>query len=320
MRRLLLVIIGLIGIGGTGMPLAGLAGSVADVNGTPITDQALNRSVDAFFRGQRMDAGGVFNPRFYNQIKHRVLNTLISQELLYQKARSLEIAVPEELVEQSIAGDVARQVSHDAFISELQVNGFTLASYTEETRKRLMVERYVREHLARQVSVEQEEIEARYRAAGDSLRLPERAQMSQILLRVTPADDEKQVEAVRSQLETLRQQVLDGADFAQLARAHSQGPNAERGGDMGLHPVHKLVGPFADFARKLAPGELSGVFRTQHGWHLLRMEERAGSGIPGLDEIRDSLAAEIWNEKLTRLIEQRVSELREQGNVQVYLE
>jgi peptidyl-prolyl cis-trans isomerase SurA len=308
------------GIGGTATPLPCAAGAVAEVNGSAITESALNRSVDAYFRAQRLDAGGVFNPRYFNRVKHKVLNTLIAQELLFQQASSQAVTVPAAAVAESIARDEARQINRQAFLQELHINGFNLESYRTETHKRLTVEAYLRQHIAAQVRVTQEEIAAHYDAAGEELRLPERVALRQILLRVAAGAEAAVDQQQRQRLETLRAQIEAGADFSTLAASHSDGPKAAQGGDLGLQPLAALVSPLAELVETLALGELSPVFRSGHGWHLVRVEARRPSEMPALDQIRSTLAAQLWEEKLNRTIEQHVSALREQGEINIHLE
>lgn len=74
----------------------------------------------------------------------------------------------------------------------------------------------------------------------------------------------------KAQIEQLKTQVDGGADFAELARAHSDCPSGKRGGDLGAFGRGQMVGAFEDAAFGLEVGATSGVVETGFGYHLIR--------------------------------------------------
>ncbi|MFC2089275.1 peptidylprolyl isomerase [Bacteroidota bacterium] len=72
----------------------------------------------------------------------------------------------------------------------------------------------------------------------------------------------------------VRQRILDGEDYAAVARATSDDPGARiNGGDLGFFTVFMMVYPFETAAYKLADGELSMPVRTLHGYHIIKKHE-----------------------------------------------
>lgn len=113
-----------------------------------------------------------------------------------------------------------------------------------------------------------------------------------ILLRFFPTDDEKVKADKRKQLDGIRQQVLKGGDFAALAKEFSQDPgSADKGGDLGFFAKGTMVKEFDNAAWALKPGDLSEVFQTSYGVHLMqKLEER---DVTPFSAVRDDLISQL---------------------------
>jgi hypothetical protein len=104
-----------------------------------------------------------------------------------------------------------------------------------------------------------------------------------------------QRDSVRAALESLRQRVLSGARFEDLARQFSQDPgSAGAGGDLGFFSRGDLVQPFEDAVVALEPGQVSSVVETPMGLHVIRLEERR---VQDFDEIAPSFRARVQAER-----------------------
>jgi peptidyl-prolyl cis-trans isomerase C len=95
-----------------------------------------------------------------------------------------------------------------------------------------------------------------------------------------------------------------GADFAALAAEHSTGPSGEQGGDLGWFTKDQMVGPFADAAFAMAPGDVSGEpVESRFGWHVIQVEDRR-TAVPAFEEARADLEQELGREAVTALLEE----------------
>jgi len=132
-----------------------------------------------------------------------------------------------------------------------------------------------------------------YRANPSQFQLPEQVRVRHILL--TVADDGADSDQVKAEAKKLREQLVQGADFATLARQHSKDKaNAERGGDLGLFARGRMVPAFEDAAFALnKPGELSAPVKTDFGWHLIELLERQPARQRSVDEVLPELRAKV---------------------------
>jgi peptidyl-prolyl cis-trans isomerase C len=74
--------------------------------------------------------------------------------------------------------------------------------------------------------------------------------------------------------ESLKSQIENGADFADLARKHSQCPSGKQGGELGEFAPGRMVPEFDRVVFSAPVGQVQGPVRTQFGWHLLEVTSR----------------------------------------------
>lgn len=72
----------------------------------------------------------------------------------------------------------------------------------------------------------------------------------------------------------LKQKIVGGADFAAMAKEHSQCPSGGKGGDLGEFGPGQMVREFDDVVFNAAVGEVHGPVKTQFGYHLIEITER----------------------------------------------
>ncbi|MCA9596388.1 MAG: peptidylprolyl isomerase [Myxococcales bacterium] len=73
-----------------------------------------------------------------------------------------------------------------------------------------------------------------------------------------------------AEIQKLKTDIDGGADFADLARQHSDCPSGKSGGDLGSFGRGQMVKAFEDSAFGMSVGQTSGVVETDFGYHLIR--------------------------------------------------
>jgi len=130
-----------------------------------------------------------------------------------------------------------------------------------------------RQQLAQPYLTEKSVTDQLVREAYD--RMSQEVNASHILIRVAPDATPADTLAAYQKALGLRQQVLGGADFAQLARANSEDPSAkENGGKLGYFTAMQMVYPFESAAYRTAVGQVSAPVRTRFGYHIIKVNDR----------------------------------------------
>ena len=112
------------------------------------------------------------------------------------------------------------------------------------------------------------------------------------IMKMMPRGGDLNASDVQKQVDSLYQLVLAGADFAEVAVAHSDDKgSAKKGGDLGWFGRGMMVQPFENITFDMQPGEMSKPFPTRFGWHFVKLYGKRG--IQPLDSIRNQVLAQV---------------------------
>ncbi|MFQ3651171.1 MAG: peptidylprolyl isomerase [Gemmataceae bacterium] len=132
---------------------------------------------------------------------------------------------------------------------------------------------------------------------------------SHIALRVPVGASPEEKEQIRDRLVKLRAELLanPSLDFAEMARKHSQGAQAERGGDLGYFPRKWVFEePFAREAFRLQHlGAISEVVETSFGYHLIKLTDRRVGERTEFSQVKEAVRAHCAQELRQSILEQQ---------------
>ena len=138
------------------------------------------------------------------------------------------------------------------------------------------------------LTVTEEEVRQYYDANLSQYQTEGQVRASHILLRV--GDDENADADVAARAQALAAEARAGADFAELARAHSEDEsNVENGGDLGLFGRGRMVPEFEAAAFGLAAGEISDPVKSAFGYHVIKVTEKQEELTQPFDTVRATI-------------------------------
>lgn len=213
-----------------------------------------------------------------------VLGDLIDIEILVQKATELKVEVADAEVNAAVDQQMRRVrtqfASEEEYRRELRAAGFgTPEEYrrtlSEQVRRQILQERAFAQLRTRMrpVGITEAEIEQAFQRARESLaRRPATITFHQIV--VAPQASAAAKARARAKAESLLVEIRRGGDFEQIARRESMDPaTRELGGDLGWNRRGSgLVPEFERVMFAVAPGQVSPVFETSFGYHVLRVD------------------------------------------------
>ena len=213
-----------------------------------------------------------------------VLNDLVDEEILVQKAKELKL----EVTEAEITAAADRQIktvrsqfkSDEEYRTELRNAGLGTA---EEYRKGL-IDQYRRQNLqqkafaelrkrAKPANVTEEEVTAAFeRSRSDLQKRPATVTFRQII--VTPKASAPAKAKAKARADSLLAEIRKGGDFELIAKRESMDPGTKQlGGDLGWNRRGSgLVPEFEQMMFALRPGDVSPVIETAFGYHIIRVD------------------------------------------------
>jgi peptidyl-prolyl cis-trans isomerase SurA len=215
--------------------------------------------------------------------KDQILNSLIEEKLVLAQANIDSIMVSEQEVEQRLDYQINMFIQQYGSKAKVeQMYGMSIEKIKRESRddirKQIMIQR-LREKNFGMVEASRREVEEFYYKYKDSLGvIPEKLKISHIFR------NPKASSQIKEQSRQLALSILDsvkkGADFAELAKRHSQDPaSAVEGGDLGFVRKGIFYPEFEQAAFALSTGELSGVVESPVGFHIIQLLERRGESV-----------------------------------------
>ena len=123
----------------------------------------------------------------------------------------------------------------------------------------------------------------------------------------------------RNRLRTLKERLENKADFADLARVHSEDASASKGGDLGWVLPGDTVPEFERAMNALKPGEISDPVKTPFGWHLIQVLERGNQDVS--KERRRLIARQTLRARKTdEAYQEWVRQLRDRAYIELRLD
>ncbi len=213
------------------------------------------------------------------ELRNQIMEQMVSDRLFLIAARKdTSIAVRSEEIDGALDERIASVVSnfptHDAFLAALETEEMTLRDlrrrFRGEVENQMLKQRFIQSKLY-SVSVSRHEVEQFFERFRDSIPAqPEGVKLAHVLLAVEPSSGVE--DSVRQLATELRQRILDGADFATISAQYSSLGAGANGGDLGYVSRDDVVDEFARAAFGLEVGSISGVVRTQFGFHVIKCE------------------------------------------------
>jgi len=310
-------------LGGAWLVLAGTLSAetieriVAKVNGQIVTLTELESEVKTAMEQLGPAPTPEENEKRIAQLREQILDRIIDNMLVLQVAEDRGLRVPSRFFEEWKQGIMKEmKIDNDQELErQVALQGGTMESLRKRFEEGLLLQEVRRMEVDSKVSVSEPEIKERYSLNLPDYTEPAKVRLREIVVRFDETNEVEQGEKIRRLLEDIRQ----GADFAEVARMHSESGSRDAGGDLGFFNEGELTDALGKAAFELEPGEVSEIIRLDKAFYIIRLEEKVEANTKPLEEVRNEVADAIFQEKMTGQMERFVKQLRERAILEIKL-
>lgn len=260
-------------------------------------------------------------------LQKQVLQRLIDEHLLEQEATKMGLSPQNVDVNEAAAMIASRNnFSVDQLRTEVEKSGISWDSYLEGLRQEVLIDQIRQRVVDPRISISDSEIDAFLKSQGISpnsnqavANTSEIIELAQILIRVPEGASRSTQAALQQKAEDLLRQVQQGADFAGVAAASSDGPEALQGGALGARPLEGWPDVFATAINKIGRGQTTGLVRSGAGFHILKVVDRGQAAVNGPVTDQDVMVTQTKARHILIKLDQITSDAQAQQRInQIY--
>ncbi|MBE7445724.1 MAG: peptidylprolyl isomerase [Planctomycetia bacterium] len=280
---------------------------IATVNNEKILRKDLDKILDRF--------KGHVNPAAITSMEQQITEQLVTQSLLRQFVEENKLTVPGEVVDKEIAkmrDNIKNNPStKDKTLEQfLEFQGSNINELKTAINMSAAIESYVSK------DVDDKKIED-YFMKNISKFNGETATASHILVDTKGKTAQEELDKAKAKIESIKKELDEGADFAELAKKYSDCPTGKTGGELGSFPRHgAMVEDFAKVAFVTEVGKVSDPVKTEFGYHVIKVTAKTPPKDVSFSQVKDKVREELVAMEMNNL----VNNLREKAKIEITLE
>lgn len=236
--------------------------------------------------------------------EYMALTKMIERRLQLQEAKARGVDVSEQEVKQAV--------------EQMKRQGETLDASdplnARNVRDQLTLLKVVDREVRSGVMVGDAEMKRYYQEHRDRFALPEEYTLSQILIQPRSPDDTAEALA---KARRVMNELKRGEKFEDLAIQYSDGPNASRGGRLGLVRQGELVPAIERAIAPLSPGGTSDIVETAEGFHIIRVEDKKPKQFRPFEEVKFEIQGLVFQQKSEDVFQSWLVDLKNKAYIEI---
>ncbi|QBG47574.1 hypothetical protein EGM51_09270 [Verrucomicrobia bacterium S94] len=281
-------------------------------------------------RGEVREAMAPVLPEIYRQFQgpqleeelqkafNKAREDLIERALIMEAFEERGGMIPDQYVNDEIKRIINDRFKGDKAMFEQQLaeQKKTREEYADMIREQMAVGMMINEEVSRRARVTPEQIREAYESNKEAYFIPEKVKYSVIVLNKgdTPEDQAVKFEEARN----IRKKLLEGADFAETAKAVSEGSRAAEGGAFPWLQPKDVREELREILRIQPVGEISEIIETDTQLYILKVDARRQPGYKPFDEVRNDIKTALTAKERARLRARWIERLKADNYIVIY--
>jgi parvulin-like peptidyl-prolyl isomerase len=294
-------------------------GVAALVNDDVITFSQVREVVAPRERALRASLSGQELVDKVREARKGALQDLIDRQLILQEFKKKEFQIPQQFIDEHVNTIIHDEFGGDrqAFVRTLQAQGYTMTKFQNAERDKIIVQAMRYSNVKNDVLVSPDKIGSLYNTSKEQFTTPETVHLWMIAVsKGTPSPGEQDPQ--RAMAEEIREKLLKGTKFDQLAQMYSEDSSKQSGGDWGMVDRKTLNETLTNAAFKLPVNKISPIISEGSSYYILKVSEHKDAVTKPLSDVREDLEKKITSDERQRLQERWIEGLRAKAFIKTF--
>ncbi len=267
-----------------------LDGIAAVVNDEVITFSQIRELTAAIENALRANFSGSALMDRIKQVRLRAVNDLIDRQLILQEFKKMKGQIPPHAVDDRLNTIIREEFGGDksAFMRTIAAQGFTLERVRKMEEEKIIVQAMRSREMKGDPLLPPGAVESYYRK-----HIQEWTTNDEVKLRMIKLSPGSEPEKKRKMIQEIREKIVRGADFADLARVYSEDSTQDKGGDWGWVKRGDLNPEMEAAVFNLATGKVSDIIQLNQNFYLMLVEQKKGGNSKPLKDVRREIEGRL---------------------------
>ncbi|MEA3187429.1 MAG: peptidyl-prolyl cis-trans isomerase SurA [Chthoniobacter sp.] len=290
-----------------------LDGIAAVVNGEVITFSQVRELVGAREKALHDQYKGNELVEKIKEVRLAAVKDLVDRQLIIQEFKKNKFSIPDYVVDDHMQTIIREEFGGDrnAFVRTLEAQGYTMQRFKEVETEKIIVQAMRSKQVKTDVMIPPQRIAEYYHSHSEEFSTPEQVKLRMIVIKKPGATGKQMAEEIR-------QKVIDGATFEDLAQMYSEDSTKDAGGDWGWVDRKTLNESLTKVAFSLKPGTVSPVVESGGNFYLLYLDAKKNGSTKPLSAVHDEIEKKLLQEERQRLQQRWLDGLRQKAYIKMF--
>ena len=293
-----------------------LPGVVAKVNGQDIHNNDILRQLKKTLKNYK-DRGIPLTAEEEKITAKKLIENEIGRALLLQKGNEINAHVSDEALDRKLRKVKSSFKSDSIFEHELKNRKLTLDQYKKELKIDLLMQQVIDQEIEPKIKISEKDIQSFYEKNKEKFYMDKKARASVILVKAKRGNT-KSEKSAQEKIESILEKIKNGSTFNEMATKYSQDSLAPKGGDLGYFTKNQIFGAFSSRAFDMKVNEVSSVFKTGLGFHILKLTDLIEGKIMSLDRAKTRIEKILRKNKIGNATRNYVETLKQKSKIKMY--
>lgn len=283
------------------------------VNDEAITQREVAQLLFPIYEQYKKEFTGARFERKMVEAEDMVIDQLIDDKLILSEAKRQGIEVSSKEIEDRLQKLRDKFETEEQFRSKLAEQNISLSELRKKIKNDTMKQKLLHKIMGWKVAITPTEVRKYYDSHIKDFTKPEKAKVLNILIKKEKNGRTK--EEAEFLIKRICELVNKGENFEVLAKEYSEGPNAKKGGSLGLIERGEMREEIDNAIFSLEAGAVSEIVESPLGYHVFKVTERIPEEITDFEIAKDEVEELIYRERIDKNLKKWLKELRKNAYI-----